>query len=207
MQDQIDGCAKQYCCSIAYYLMSYLSKSYQIVLDRAVDTPGNGKDVVDGFNAVQKRYLATFLRMRSIPEKDKIDCNCMRVEAMTEKGEVSFAEECKRLLNFCDEISTKVDKKHAKREAKARLKYKYYWVHKEEDTIFNGMKAVYKILNNKDKVTMKQFYHIRCDPDLDECFYVMQRIPCACNGCVEQLSKTWLPNLDKTLQPRYVIEP
>ena len=53
--DQTGGCAKQYRCSIAYYLMSYLSKSYHIVIDRAVDTPGRGKDVVDGFNAVQKR--------------------------------------------------------------------------------------------------------------------------------------------------------
>ena len=52
---QTDGCANQYRCSIAYYLMSYLSKSYQIVFDRAVDTPGQAKDVVDGFNAAQKR--------------------------------------------------------------------------------------------------------------------------------------------------------
>ena len=40
MWDQTDGCAKQYMCSIAYYLISYLSTSYQIVLARAVDTPG-----------------------------------------------------------------------------------------------------------------------------------------------------------------------
>ena len=86
----------------------------------------------------------------------------MRVEAMIEKVEVSFAEECKRLLDLCDEIGTKGDKKHAKREAKAILKHKNYWIHKEEDTLFNGMKAVYKILNNKDKVSMKHFYHIRC---------------------------------------------
>ena len=72
--------------------MSYLSKPYQIVLDRAVDTPGHGKDVVDGFYVVQKRYLTTFFRMRSTPEKDKIDSKRMRVEAMTETGEVSFAE-------------------------------------------------------------------------------------------------------------------
>ena len=96
MWDQTDGCAKQYRFSIAYYLISYLSKSYQIVLDRAVDTLGHGKDVFDGFKAVQKRYLATCLRMSSTPEKDKIDSNCMRVGAMTEKGEVIFAEECKR---------------------------------------------------------------------------------------------------------------
>ena len=82
MWDQTEGCAKQYRCSIAYYLMSYLSTSYQIVLDRVVDTPGHGKDVVDGFNDVQKRYLATCLRMRRTPEKDKIDSKPMRVEAM-----------------------------------------------------------------------------------------------------------------------------
>ena len=103
-------------------MISFLSESYQIVLDKAVDTPGHGKDVVDGFNAVQKRYLATYLIMRSTPEKDKIDSKRMRVDVMTEKGEVSFAEECKHLLGLCNEIGTKGDKKHAKRKAKELLK-------------------------------------------------------------------------------------
>ena len=89
---QTYGCANQYRCYIAYYLMSYLSTSYQIVLDRAVDTLGHGKDVVGGFNSVQKGYLASCLRMCSTPEKHKIDSKHMRVEAMTEKGEVSFAK-------------------------------------------------------------------------------------------------------------------
>ena len=94
-----------------------------------------------------------------------------------------------------------------KHEAKARLNQKYYWVHNEEDILFNGMKAIYNILNNQYKVTMKHFYHIRCYPDLGEGFCAIRRIPCACTGCVEQLSNPWLPNLDKTLQPRYAIEP
>ena len=38
----------------------------------------------------------------------------MRVEAVTKKGEVSFAKECKHLLDLRDEIGTKGDKKHAK---------------------------------------------------------------------------------------------
>ena len=62
--------------------------------------------------------------MRSTPEKDKIDSRQMRFEAMTEKGEVSFAKDCKRLMDLCDEIGTKGDEKHAKREAKASLKHK-----------------------------------------------------------------------------------
>ena len=68
------------------------------------------------------------------------------------------------------------------------------------------MKTVYNILNNQDKVTMKNVYHIRCDPDLETKFYAMKHIYCACTGCVEQLYNTWLPNLDKTLQPRYAIK-
>ena len=64
---QTDGCKNQYKLSIAYYLMYFLSQSYQIVIDRDVDTPVHVKDVVDGFNDVHKRYLATCLRMRSTP--------------------------------------------------------------------------------------------------------------------------------------------
>ena len=53
---------------------------------------------------------------------------------------------------------------------------------------------------------MKHFYHIICDPDLYEGLCDMICIPCDCTGCVEQLSNTWLPNLDETLQPHYDIE-
>ena len=165
---QIYGCENQYRCSIAYYLISFLSKSYQIVLDRAVDTTGHGQDIVGGFNSVQKRYLTTYFRIFNTPEVDKIDIKRMCVDSMNKKVEVIFAEECKRLLDLCDEIGTKGDKKHTKREAKSRLKHKYYWLNKEEDILFNSMKDVYNILNNQNKLTMKHFYHIRFDPDLGE---------------------------------------
>ena len=92
MWDQTDGCANQYRCPIAYYLMSFLSKSYQIVLDIAIDTPGHVKDVLNGFNAVHKRYLATCLIMRSTPEVDKSYSKHMCGDAMSNKGERSFAK-------------------------------------------------------------------------------------------------------------------
>ena len=62
--------------------------------------------------------------MRITPEVDKIGNKRMHVHDMTEKGKVRFAAECKRLLGLRDEIGTKGDKKHAKCEAKARLKQK-----------------------------------------------------------------------------------
>ena len=114
MWDQTDGCAKQYRCSIDYYMISFLSKSYQTVLDGSVDTQGHGKDVVNGFNAFQTQYLANFLRMHSTPEVYNIDSKPMPVDAMTKKGKVRFYEECKPLLDICAEIGTKGDEKHVK---------------------------------------------------------------------------------------------
>ena len=92
MWDQTEGCAKQYRYSVAYYLMYFLSRSYQIVIYRAVDTPDHGKYIVDGFNAVQKRYLSTCLIMHITPEVDKTDTKYMHVDDMTEKLESSFAK-------------------------------------------------------------------------------------------------------------------
>ena len=86
MWDQTYGCAKQYRCSIGYYLMSFLSKSHQTVLNIADDTPCLGKDVVHGFNAIQKRYIANCLRISSTPEVDNIDSKRMRVYTITDKG-------------------------------------------------------------------------------------------------------------------------
>ena len=68
--------------------------------------------------------------MRINPEKYKTDSKRICVEAMKEKGEVSFSEECKCLLDLCDEIGTKGDKKNEKCEAEARLNHKYYCIHK-----------------------------------------------------------------------------
>ena len=58
-----------------------------------------------------------------MPEVDNIDSKCMRVDAMNKKGELIFAKECKSFLDLHDEIGAKGDKKHAKREAKSRLKH------------------------------------------------------------------------------------
>ena len=43
MWDQIDVCAKQYRCLIDYYVISFLSKSYQIDIDGADGTLGRKK--------------------------------------------------------------------------------------------------------------------------------------------------------------------
>ena len=57
VRDHTDGCAKQYRCSSTIYLISCLVLEFNIIIDRAVVSPGNGKNVVDGLSARDKRML------------------------------------------------------------------------------------------------------------------------------------------------------
>eukprot|EP00978_Attheya_sp_CCMP212_P034637 scaffold146167_cov65-Attheya_sp.AAC.2 len=53
MYDTTDGCACQYRCSKDFFLLSVVAPGRRIVIDRAIDAPGHGKQgVVDGLNAI-----------------------------------------------------------------------------------------------------------------------------------------------------------
>ena len=51
------GCTNQYRCSLSIYLITVLPSSYSIIMDRAINAPGNGNNVVDRLNATDKCYL------------------------------------------------------------------------------------------------------------------------------------------------------
>ena len=51
------GCAEQYRCSYALYLMSVVSQCYSVITYRGISAPGHGKEVVDELNAVDKHYI------------------------------------------------------------------------------------------------------------------------------------------------------
>ena len=53
-----DGWAEQKRCASALYLMSVILQTYSIIIDRGISEPGNGKEVVDGLNSVDKRYIS-----------------------------------------------------------------------------------------------------------------------------------------------------
>ena len=41
--ENTDGCAEQYRCASALYLMSVMSQTYSIIIDRGISARGNGK--------------------------------------------------------------------------------------------------------------------------------------------------------------------
>ena len=52
-----DGCEEQYKCASELYLLSVLSQCYSIITDQGINATGNGKEVVDGLNDIDKRYI------------------------------------------------------------------------------------------------------------------------------------------------------
>ena len=61
-----DGYAEQYICASALYLMSVMSQCYSIIIDRGISAPGNGKEVVDGLNNVDKCYIYIYQLMSKV---------------------------------------------------------------------------------------------------------------------------------------------
>ena len=65
--ENTDGCAEQYRCASALYLMSVMSQCYSIIIDRGISAPEHGKEVVDGLNAVYKRYIYQLMSKVQLP--------------------------------------------------------------------------------------------------------------------------------------------
>ena len=52
-----DGCAEQYRCASALYLLSVMYQCYSVIIDKGISAPRHGKEVADGINAVDKSYI------------------------------------------------------------------------------------------------------------------------------------------------------
>ena len=74
--------------------MSVMSQTYSIIIDRGVSAPGHGKEVVDGFNAVDKRYIYQLMSKVQLPGSTRFDSQ-IKIHTDTEKKDVSLAREFK----------------------------------------------------------------------------------------------------------------
>ena len=55
--ENTDGCAEQYRCDSALYLMSVIYQCNSIIIDQGISAHGCVKEVVGGLNAVYNRYI------------------------------------------------------------------------------------------------------------------------------------------------------
>ena len=55
--EDTNGCTKKYRYALDIFLMTVLSSSYGTITDFEINAPGYLKNVVDGINTMDKRYV------------------------------------------------------------------------------------------------------------------------------------------------------
>ena len=87
--ENTNGCDKQYRCAYALYLMSVVYQCYSIIIDRGISALGNGKEVVDGLNSVDKCYIYKLMSTVKLTGSNIFDSN-MQMHSGTQKYDVSL---------------------------------------------------------------------------------------------------------------------
>ena len=53
--------------------MSVMSQCYSVIIDRCISAPGHGKEVVNGLNVVDKRYIYQLMSTVQLPGSNRFD--------------------------------------------------------------------------------------------------------------------------------------
>ena len=189
--------------------MSLLAAQYSIVIDRQIDAPGHGKDVVDGLNAQDKVYLRKFMITARNPcTTGSDDTGKLKMEAAVVDGQnkaISFAKQC---IKICSQdtrnrgvITQRISKK---REQNNKMKKRFYHFQEFDKVEFQNTKFGKKCFEEGDCNGIMGHYNFRFDADLDLGYCAARRIPCACRSCIDQLKLPWDNAKDKKDQPRYL---
>ena len=140
----------------------------------------------------------------------------MHAHGADSRGMVSFAEECRKLLQqHADHASSMISSKSSKREDNRKFQNKIYHIQKKDSVQHNQIKMTWNkkkfpklnVIHGKSKIrgseTVLSHYHYRMDPKLGKSKCAMRRIPCLCLACSNQLDLDWIPGTSPSQQPRY----
>ena len=206
--EHTDGCTKQYRCAKALYLLSSLASEFKVVIDRQVDAPGHGKDVVDGLNAQDKVYLRKHMISSCAATEPRTGPNAkLKMDAAVVDGDnkaISFAKQCVELCSQkMRQMGVVSHKKLKKREDKKKMKQRFYHYQDFDEVEYKDSKFRLKGFEEGDHNGIMAHYNFRFDPDLTLGFCAARRIPCSCKSCLDQLKLPWDKTKDETNQDRY----
>ena len=69
-----------------------LSQAFYVIFDRGISSPRHGREVVDGLNAIEKRFLFQLMSTLQLPGAEGYDTQ-MVINTVTRTYHVSFSSE------------------------------------------------------------------------------------------------------------------
>ena len=108
--------------------MSVLSQRHSIIIDRGISAPGHGKEVVDGINYIEKKYIYQLMSNVQLPGSKKFDSQ-IRMHYCTHKNDVSLAKHFQKYLSMEHRKLGVIDQgKYRKRSSKRKWTDREYHV-------------------------------------------------------------------------------
>ena len=75
-----------------------LSQAFYIIIDRGISAPGHGRELVDGLNAVDKRFFSQLMSTVQLPSAKGYDTQ-MVMHTGNRTSNVSLARKCQKHLS------------------------------------------------------------------------------------------------------------
>ena len=172
-----------------------MSQTYSMIIDRGISAPGHGKEVVDGLNAADKRYIYQLMSKVQLPGSIRFDSQ-IKIYTGTEKKDVSLAREFKdhlegehRKNGVIDQVKSRKiymnrkwteRKYHVQENASVELKYVKIYCNKNQLPALPFCGPHSKPYGARG---LGRHYHFRFDLKLSMGDCALLRIPCACVAC------------------------
>ena len=80
-----------------HFTFYQLCLSYSIIFDQDINSPGHSKEVVDGINAIDKRYICQLMSAVQLPVSKRFYSQ-MQMYTINQKYDVSLAKEFQQQL-------------------------------------------------------------------------------------------------------------
>ena len=191
-----------------------MSQTYSILIDRGISAPGNGKEVVYGLNAVDKRYIYQLMYKVQLPRPIRFDSQ-IKIHTGTENKDASLAKEFKdhmegehRKNGAIDQVKSRKifmkrkwteRKYHIQDNADVELKYVKIYCNTYQFPALTFCGPYSKPHGSRG---LDKHYHLIFYPKLGMGVCAILRIPCACVACTSMLEKSWISGIPSEKQKK-----
>ena len=198
------SCADQYRCASALYLMSYMSQCYSVIIYHCISAPVYGKEVIDGLNTINKRYIYQLMSNVRLPGSKLFDSQIL-IYSWTQNNDVSLSKYVQKHISKDHQKHGVIDQVNYRKGA-SKIKWTDRDYHVQDDSgVAHKDINIYFDINQFPALPfcgshsnpwgskgLSKHYHLRFDPKLGHGICMILRIPCACVSCSTILDQPWI---------------
>ena len=184
-----------------------MSQCYSLTIDRCIIATGIGREVVDGLNAIDKRYIYQLISNVKLPGSKLFDSH-MQMHTSTQNSDASIAKELQQHMSNENSQNCVIDQGkykiifserkwtdrdyHVQDNANVAQKYLKMYLNTKQFSALPFCGPNYKPHGARG---LSKHYNLRFDPKLGNFVCAIFRIPCDCVACTTMIDKPWISGI------------